>query len=160
MITISFRVLRDNDMPMLLGWLQWPHVKQWWNDGDDTLEKVKSHYTANSHTTKRFLLLHGEGTQVPIGYFQYYITPTEIGVDQFIAEESLLGKGIGSEAIGRFIDLIQQQHGPRIILTDPSPDNKRAIRCYEKVGFRHRETVQGQKGNLVYLMDWDLGLRR
>jgi RimJ/RimL family protein N-acetyltransferase len=37
---ITLRRLSDTDFPLLLAWLAKSHVKQWWDDGDDTLEKV------------------------------------------------------------------------------------------------------------------------
>lgn len=152
-MTISFRQLDLKDMQLLLEWLQRPHVKEWWDDGDDTLEKVSAHYTSDSDTTKRYLLLSGDKERIPVGYFQYYFTAQGIGIDQFIADATLLDKGIGSDAIRKFIDMIRKEHNPSRLLTDPSPANKRAIRCYEKVGFKHTESVVDKKGALVYLME-------
>jgi len=37
---LSFRPLLPADFPLLLAWLSRPHVKEWWDDGEDTLEKV------------------------------------------------------------------------------------------------------------------------
>lgn len=53
---LSFRPLIEADYPTLLEWLQRPHIKKWWDDGDDTLEKVVEHYAAEDDT-KRFILL-------------------------------------------------------------------------------------------------------
>jgi len=41
---IRFRKLEDSDLKLMFHWLQQPHVKEWWNDGDDTIDKVKAHY--------------------------------------------------------------------------------------------------------------------
>jgi len=38
------------------------------------------------------------------------------------------------------------------IQTDPSPDNPRAIRCYEKAGFRKVRTVTTPDGLAVYMV--------
>jgi len=46
----------------------------------------------------------------------------------------------------------QTRHHPRIVTVDPSPANKRAIRCYEKVGFQHDETIQGPSEEEAYMM--------
>ena len=43
---IFFRVIKAEDYPQILVWLQRPHVKRWWDDGDDTLEKVVFKYFA------------------------------------------------------------------------------------------------------------------
>jgi RimJ/RimL family protein N-acetyltransferase len=49
--------------------------------------------------------------------------------------------------------MILERHSPIRIVTDPSPDNLRAIRCYEKVGFKHYETVEEDSGKLAYMME-------
>ena len=40
----------------MLEWLSKEHIKKWWNDGDDTLEKVAIHYGEKSGDVKRFIL--------------------------------------------------------------------------------------------------------
>jgi RimJ/RimL family protein N-acetyltransferase len=129
---IRFRPLAEADLPMLLDWLQRPHVKEWWDDGDDTLEKVVAHYGARDGT-KRFV---AERAGAPIGYFQYYRKGAgEIGCDQFLADPEHLSRGIGSECLSAFVNLIAAAGAPLTVLVDPHPANVRAIRCYEKCGF-------------------------
>lgn len=144
----EFKRLSPDDFHQLLDWLSRKHVKQWWNDGDDTLEKVAAHYGA-ADETRRFILLRDKK---PIGYFQYYFDGDAIGIDQFIGEETLLDLGIGQLTIKMFVHLIAEKHNPAFIFLDPSPENKRAIRCYEKVGFRHYETVFDKDGAAAYMM--------
>jgi RimJ/RimL family protein N-acetyltransferase len=135
--TITFRTLRPADFPILLGWLQRPHVKQWWDDGDDTLDKVAEHYLRDSQNTKRFMLqLEGEDR----GYFQYHRFDSgrhsgHISTDQFLANADDLSKGIGSTCLLAFIDMITSVEAPEVISVDPHPANRRAIGCYEKCGF-------------------------
>lgn len=141
----------------MLEWLSKEHVKQWWNDGDDTLEKVASHYEAKSSDVVRFILVEtDEDDEKPIGYFQYYFIPDgSIGIDQFIGEEDYINKGVGEKAIRMFVELIMERHKPTRIILDPSPDNKRAIKCYEKVGFKYYETKKTEDGHLAYMMRLD-----
>ena len=155
---ISFRPLEEDDFEILLEWLQRPHVKEWWDDGDDTLEKVRDHYTRNPDETRRFILLHPDDKS-PCGYFQYYIrSDGVVGIDQFLADFESLNKGLGSASIAQFLQMILESHSPRRIVTDPSPDNARAIRCYEKVGFRHYETAEDDSGKLAYMMELVTGV--
>lgn len=42
-----FRKITGEDFPQMLEWLSKEHIKQWWDDGDDTLEKVALHYGKN-----------------------------------------------------------------------------------------------------------------
>jgi len=49
-------------------------------------------------------------------------------------------------------ELIFSQNDAKRCLLGPSPQNKRAIRCYEKCGFKHAETVVSGKGEREYIM--------
>lgn len=151
---LSFRPLRVTDFPLLLSWLSNDHVKQWWNDGDDTLEKVALHYGAEELDVARFILIEfTEAGESPLGYFQYYIVSKEIiGIDQFIGEASRINQGVGTAAIKLFLKMITMRHKPQQFIIDPHPENKRAIRCYEKVGFVHYSTELRNKGESVYMM--------
>lgn len=148
---LRFMRLSPGNFPLILEWLAEPHVKEWWNDGDDTLEKVTAHYGAQDNT-QRFMLLDDEK---PIGYFQYYFDGDAIGIDQFIGDKNYLNRGVGKQAIEIFISMIAEKHRPPYIFLDPSPDNKRAVRCYEKVGFKHYQTVENEGGQQVYIMRLD-----
>ena len=151
---LKFRPLTSDDYPLLLEWLSREHVRQWWDDGEDTLEKVALHYGEEEEGLERFILVEAlEGVEKPIGYFQHYRAPGGvIGIDQFIGEVDYVNRGVGTEAVGMFVEMITREHEPSGIILDPSPDNKRAIRCYEKVGFRHYETKEGAGGGLAYMM--------
>lgn len=145
----NFKLLSPGDFPQMLQWLSAKHVKDWWDDGDDTLEKVVAHYGALDET-QGFILLDDEKS---IGYFQYYFADANsIGIDQFIGDENYLNRGIGEKTIKIFIEMIVENHHPAFIVLDPSPENARAIRCYEKIGFRHYTTANFGNGNVAYMM--------
>lgn len=136
--TISFRTLSRHDFPMLLEWLQRNHVKRWWDNGHDTLEKISAHYSLNSEETKRFVAVV-DG--IDAGYFQYSrLGPSQMGTDQFLADSRMLSQGLGTRCLGALITLIVDREAPHAISVDPHPDNARAIRCYEKCGFNHDPT--------------------
>ncbi|MDQ2808519.1 MAG: GNAT family N-acetyltransferase [Chloroflexota bacterium] len=151
---LHFRPLTPDDYPLLLEWLQRPHVKEWWDDGDDTLDKVATHY-GDEDDTVRFLLIETDaaGAEQPLGYFQYYLEPDGVvGIDQFLADAGRLGQGLGTQAVQLFCELVIAQRNPRRIILDPDPANGRAIRCYEKAGFRHYATVPTDEGGVAYMM--------
>jgi RimJ/RimL family protein N-acetyltransferase len=153
---LRFRPLVADDFPLLLEWLSKEHVKQWWDDGDDTLQKVVRNYGEPEASLERFILVDSyEGGERPIGYFQYYLIPDgSIGIDQFIGEEEFINRGVGTKAIQMFVEMIMGERKPTSIILDPAPENKRAIRCYEKAGFKHYETKPGEEG-LAYMMRFE-----
>lgn len=155
-MTFKFRPLTTEDFPLMLEWLSKEHVKEWWDDGDDTLEKVAHHYGKKDDVARFILVEVEEYHEKPIGYFQYYFVPDgSIGIDQFIGEADYINKGIGERVIKMFVDMIVREHHPTNLILDPSPENKRAIRCYEKVSFKHYETRQTEDGHLAYMMRLD-----
>lgn len=152
---LIFRPLTATDFPQMLQWLLQPHVKQWWDDGEETLEQVAAHYGDREDGVVRFILWQiGNQHERPIGYFQSYpLADGSVGIDQFIGGPDCINRGLGTIAIAQFVALIRQRYGPVPIVLDPEPDNARAIRCYEKVGFRHDKTCAGHKPHtLAYMM--------
>ena len=154
---LKFRPLTSDDFPLLLEWLSREHVRQWWDDGEDTIEKVTLHYGEEEEGLERFILVASEESgDKPVGYFQHYSAGDgAVGIDQFIGEEDYINRGVGTEAISIFVEMIMRRHEPASIILDPSPDNKRAIRCYEKVGFKYYETKEGAEGGWAYMMRLD-----
>lgn len=55
-------------------------------------------------------------------------------VDIFVADD-LAGRGIGTEALRRLIEVLIDRLGYHRITIDPAVENAAAIRAYEKVGF-------------------------
>ena len=107
-MTLKFRLLTSDDFPLLLDWLSRTHVKEWWDTGEDTLEKVLHNYGEEEEGLGRFILLEvEEGSEKPLGYFQHYLAPDDaIGIDQFIGEEDYLDRGVGEKAIRMFVLMI------------------------------------------------------
>ena len=57
-----------------------------------------------------------------------------------------------TKGVGWFSQPIVKKHKPQQIILDPHPENKRAIRCYEKVGFMHYATELKDSGEITYMM--------
>ena len=84
-----------------------------------------------------------------IGYVQYYpLTDAEgplyqveaikgvYGVDLFIGEPHHWDQGIGTRALSALVDYLFNTVGALRVVIDPQVWNQRAIRCYEKCGFK------------------------
>ena len=129
---------------MLHEWLRRPHVRKWWRH-TRTIEELQQDYLAPESTTRGFIASQ-EG--VPAGFAQSYVVmgagdgwwvderdPGARGMDAFLAEEALLGRGWGSAMVRAFAARLFADSSVTIIQADPSPDNQRAIRCYRRAGF-------------------------
>src|SRR5262249_60838251 len=73
------------------------------------------------------------------------------GIDQFIGEPDMISRGHGSAFIRVFVDDLLARGAPRVI-TDPDPLNGRAIRAYEKAGFRRDRIVDTVSGSALLMV--------
>ncbi|HEX7017537.1 MAG TPA: GNAT family N-acetyltransferase [Patescibacteria group bacterium] len=154
---ISFRELRFDDLPLLHDWLNTPHVHEWYDkDEQNTLDEIKEKYGKKinkEEPTDSYLIMYDNQ---PIGYIQtakvkdWPTLESVVGknqqaasIDLFIGEPNYLGKGLGSQVIRKFLTVVVFQR-PDIIkcFIDPEPSNVRAIKSYEKAGFKYLKTVQ------------------
>ena len=149
----DFRDVEAADLPMLRDWLTRPHNAQWW--GDDPQAGVDEIREAMESVETEPLIVELDGK--PIAYLQSYDPHLEdghpyqdqpfgtLGMDISIGPAAMLGKGHGSAIIRQYADLLFEEGATRLVI-DPDPDNRRAIRAYEKAGFSAfdtRETVFG-----------------
>jgi aminoglycoside 6'-N-acetyltransferase len=64
------------------------------------------------------------------------------GIDEYIGEVSGWNRGLGTRAISLLLRYLFQAKGARKVILDPHVTNLRAIRCYEKCGFRKVKILQ------------------
>jgi RimJ/RimL family protein N-acetyltransferase len=69
------------------------------------------------------------------GWWEDETDPGARGIDQFLANADQLGIGLGSAMVRAFVDRLFEDPQVTQVQIDPSPDNARAIRSYEKAGF-------------------------
>jgi RimJ/RimL family protein N-acetyltransferase len=151
---ITFRSLTYADLPLLVRWLNTPHVREWWQHDPRTLEEAIEKYTPlieGTEPTSAYIILYDER---PIGYIQAYkiadwpeyasaieVEEGAAGVDLFIGEE-YAHRGLGAPILRAFLrDIVFAMPGVACCVIGPSASNATAIRAYEKAGFRHLKTV-------------------
>ncbi|MBP9876858.1 MAG: GNAT family N-acetyltransferase [Alphaproteobacteria bacterium] len=177
MITLTFKPLSESHFPLLLKWLEAPHVKKWWDRGiaytlDLVTEKYGDYvkgYKAVDGAQKPIEAFVICANNVPVGYIQIYNAydfpryksltglPEKLGaIDLFIGEEKYLGQNIGSQAISQF----SQQNANRFshIFVDPDVHNIAAIRTYEKAGFK-KISIQQEPDTIWMILKSDLTKR-
>ncbi len=72
------------------------------------------------------------------------------GIDQFIGETQLWGKGIGTSMILMFLNFLSKNKSASRVVLEVKKSNIRAISCYEKCGFRKIKELNDD----FYLMEW------
>lgn len=162
-VLIAFRRLTIQDLPMLHAWLQRPHVAEWWIPTPPLAEMIVDFtpLTRIGGREQGFIALEGSNA---IGYIQSYVAmdagggwweeeqdPGVRGIDQFLADADQLGRGLGTAMVRAFVARLFDDAAVTRIQTDPDPRNVRAIRCYEKAGFRALKEVDTPDGRALLM---------
>jgi len=147
----EFTPMAVTDLPLIKRWLETPHVSEWWHDPAEQFELVSGDL---GHPDMAQFIVAADAR--PFAYLQCYnisawdagfgTQPTGTrGLDQFIGEPDMLNCGHGSAFLRDFADRLLADGTPRVV-TDPDPNNARAIRAYEKAGFSRDRLVDTPDG--------------
>lgn len=166
---ISFRKMQMTDLPLMQKWLNLPYVHEWFEkDKENTLEGITRRYgpkIKGEKPTDCYLILY---ENKPVAYIQSYKVNDwpELGdylgyddhtasVDLFVGDSDFTGKGFGSLMLRKFLkDILFANPEIATCVIGPEPKNTRAIKSYEKVGFKYAKTVQVPNDpDLLYLME-------
>lgn len=145
---ITLRPATNVDLDLLRRWDEQPHVRD--AGGDWEANDFDWAYELPREVAWRALLIAMQDNR-PIGFIQI-IDPKEEethywgdcepnlrAIDIWIGEAGDLGKGFGSEMMRLAIDACFADPSVTAIIIDPLANNMRAIRFYERLGFRFQE---------------------
>lgn len=130
---LVLRPARDSDVAVLTQILAEPEVARWWHGFDAA--RVRAELLEPDDVT--VFVIERDG--VVAGAIQYGEEEDPMyrhaSIDVFLSAAAR-GVGLGPEAIRAVVDLLVMDRGHHRIVIDPAAENVRAIRAYEKVGFR------------------------
>jgi aminoglycoside 6'-N-acetyltransferase len=152
-----FHPMTSDDLPVIRRWLATPEVVRWWGAPDQQYALVSS--DLDHPDMDQFMVALGDQ---PFGYIQCYALstwnqgfgshpPQTRGIDQFIGVSDMIGCGHGSGFIRQFADRVLASGVPRLV-TDPDPDNGRAVRAYAKAGFQSQRLVDTPDGPALLMV--------
>jgi len=154
----EFRALLRSDLPLIARWLAAPHVQEWWGDPDEQLHLVGDDLEQGAMV--QFIVATD---QCPFAYLQCYdpaawpengfgaLATGTRGIDLFIGEADMIARGHGCAFIRVFVERLLASGTP-LVVTDPDPVNGRAIRAYEKAGFRKDRLVDTPDGCTILMV--------
>ena len=165
MHAIAFIPINESHVSLMHEWLNQGEAFRWYGRRLTTEAAIRQKYLIEKPKSGTGCVIV-QHNQEPIGYLQYYrirnyphycalvgAGPHDYGMDLFIGRDELIGRGIGTEIIASALrELIFAQADAHRCMVDPSPDNKRAIRCYEKCGFRYLKTILAPDGQREHIM--------
>jgi aminoglycoside 6'-N-acetyltransferase len=131
---LLLRPLEERDFGRLAEIGAEPEVARWWPDiaVAELAEKA-----AGEEEGTVALTVEREGRVVGMIQFHEETTPDfrHAGIDIFLASECH-GQGLGADAVRTLARHLFGERGHHRVTIDPAAANERAIRCYERVGFR------------------------
>jgi len=153
---LRLRTVEPADVPLLARWRSDPRVLELYAGRDRPLDEegVRARYFRphRDPTTGRFYEYRAcvaETGSGPVGFVQYYRLPRgdaelfgcppeerAYGVDLFLGEPTLWGRGLGSQVLALVRDHLVERRDARRIFADPRVENLRSVRALEKAGFR------------------------
>ncbi len=151
----NFRSATSADLDQLLDWQSRPHVREWW----DSKEPGDSNDFNDSRVARWVVEANGH----PFAYMQDYtvhgwenhhffdLPKGSRGIDQFIGEPSMIGKGHGPAFIMQRLRALFEEGVPAVA-TDPHPENTRAIAAYKKAGFKELRAAEETSWGLILPM--------
>ncbi|MGE6539205.1 GNAT family N-acetyltransferase [Bacillus luti] len=152
---LLIRYVVEGDAPIISKWLSDPEVLQYYEgrDNPQSVEKVLDHFIHNPNSNEKRCLIQFDA--VLIGYIQMYPVDSDWkalygyeesqnvwGMDQFIGEPAYWGKGIGTKLVQAAVSYITKKMNAEAIAMDPKVNNERAIKCYEKCGFKKVKIIK------------------
>lgn len=161
---ILIRDLAESDLPLMYKWLTDDRVLEFYEGRDIrfTMETLADQFLGELPDGFRVVF---EYRNTPIGYGQAYRLSGELfneydypdhdqivfAMDQFTGEPEYWNRGIGTSFLKMMAKYLREQMSADRVLLDPHKNNPRAIRAYEKAGFRivkalpEHEMFEGKK---------------
>ncbi|MEA2583189.1 MAG: aminoglycoside 6-N-acetyltransferase [Thermomicrobiales bacterium] len=132
--SISLRPTAASDAERLTEILTHPGVAEWWGQWD--LGRVELELIAPADDTVTFAI---EVDGQVIGLIQYAEEDEpdyrHAGIDIFL-DPAWHGRGLGTDAVRTLARHLFDERGHHRLTIDPAAHNQRAIRSYQRVGFR------------------------
>jgi aminoglycoside 6'-N-acetyltransferase len=153
----AFHPMSPDHLPMIRRWLATPDVVRWWGDPDEQYALVSG--DLDHPDMDQFIVTVDDHA---FGYVQCYALgtwnqgfgsqpPATRGIDQFIGASDMIGRGHGARFIRQFAEGLLTSGVPRVV-TDPDPDNGRAVRAYAKAGFQSDRIVDTPDGPALLMV--------
>ena len=143
----------------LWDWLHRPHVARWWGDPQLALEHSRR-CSAENHAV---IVVDG----APVGYLCWQTPPQDeleavgladlpeglMDIDVLIGEPEFIDRGVGPTSLGLLLARLRVDPFVTFAGVGTSVSNERAIRAFEKAGFRlFREFQDPEFGSCRYMV--------
>lgn len=167
--SVELRQATRGDLPVIRRWLALPEIEAWWGPRAATEAEV---VLALEQPQALCRLIVDAGTGTPIGYGQAVdatvwgdqlpedLAPGTWDLDLFIASGAHRGIGAGGAALQLLRDEVFATTLAVAVAVFPSIENEKAVRAYEKAGFRWKRVWNDPRAGRSWFMVCDRPVRR
>jgi aminoglycoside 6'-N-acetyltransferase len=129
---VRLRPVADADLPLLTALAADPEIVRWWGDNDEDAIRME---VCAPRATGWAVEVAGEVSGLVVATEEPDPDYRSVELDIFVAAP-LHGRGIGADALRTALRHLfgERDHHRAVIV--PAAVNERAIRCYQRVGFR------------------------
>ncbi|MFE7001255.1 GNAT family N-acetyltransferase [Streptomyces griseus] len=141
----------EDDVDLLARWFGSPDFVEHWGGLPLSRDEVARKYVGRRRPSVESFLVRVHSTGTPVGYAQYWHAgAAEGGIDMVLGPQAR-GRGLGPDAARALLAHLGGRLGWRRVTVDPLRENRRAVRAWQKAGFRQ---VSNEAEEL--LMEYDL----
>ncbi|WP_031089520.1 GNAT family N-acetyltransferase [Streptomyces sp. NRRL WC-3549] len=126
----------EDDVDLLAQWFGSPDFVACWGGVPMSRDQVAQMYVGRRRPHVESYLVPAQCSGTPVGYAQYWHAGVaEGGVDMVLGPQAR-GRGLGPDAACALLAHLGGNLGWRRVTVDPLRENLRAVRAWEKAGFR------------------------
>lgn len=164
---VRLRKMVFNDLDNMLCWLNDTNVQEFYEGSPTSMEELEVKYGPRIQGKHYVTPCIVEYENEPIGYIQFYqLRKSDLekyrysddeeifGIDQFIGDPKMWGKGIGTNMITLLTEYLKANLGVQRIALEVKKTNGRAQACYKKCGFKMIRSVGEYE-----VMEWNIEVR-
>jgi aminoglycoside 6'-N-acetyltransferase len=155
---LRLRPVEERDLPDLVRWNDEPEVLHWWDEHLDSLDAARAEFMTPDPVSPGqgyIIEVIADGHRA-VGYIQWWRRSYDeedswsAGVDIFLGDASDRDRGVGTEAMRTLLAWLFEDQKLHRVTIDPEVGNARAIRSYQKAGFRldgvlrHNDFLRGE----------------
>lgn len=143
---LTLRDMRTSELDLVARWLEEDHVARWYVTTSPAAEVDDIRRSLAGEQPTHMLVV--EEDRRPIGWCQWYRLadypdycgdvdgrPGDVGIDYAIGDPTCIGRGLGTELIGRLVRLVRGRHPGAGVVADPDAANTASRRVLEHNGF-------------------------
>jgi len=148
---VRLRPAAEPDLPKLMEWDNDPEITRWAGKRFDKYEEAREWYLSRANIRKTFVIeVDGRVIgEIEIINISWRLHTGEMRI--FIGDKSLWNRGLGEESVRALVNGLFKTTSLEEVFLRVNKANRRARRCYEKVGFKPEGRLGTSDGDIILM---------